>query len=38
MTRWKGAGFMPLWYNVVAYGYPAGEVTIADTSSIVVDP
>lgn len=37
MTRWKGAGYLPLWRNIVAYGYPPGEVTIADDSSIVVD-
>jgi hypothetical protein len=36
MTRWKGAGFLPLWRNIIAYGYPEGEVTIADDASIVV--
>jgi hypothetical protein len=37
MTRWKGAGFLPLWRNNAAYGYPEGSVTIADDSSITVD-
>lgn len=37
LTRWKGAGFQPIWFSQITYGYPEGEVLLTDSSSIIVD-